>query len=134
MSSRRVLGALAISAVAVFSLSACFLLPSRVGGGGNGGTGDDTDLVGTSWSGVDSDGDGWGMTFQEDGTVGVELNGNSFDDDTDTWRVDDGVISIDIALTNGPASFVGDFDGVDSPIELDGEVEGHEFTLTLERD
>lgn len=138
MNLRRVLAVAAASVALVTSLTACFALPglpnSGNGNGGNGSVDDGSDLVGTTWNGVDSDGDSWGMTFQEDGTIGLEISSGSYDDDTDVWVVDGGQISIDIALSDGVCAFVGDYDGADSPIELDGTYNGQAFTLTLERE
>lgn len=73
------------------------------------------------------------MTFQEDGTIGLNLNGNDYDDATDVWDVADGEITISIALARGEAVFTGDYDGIDQPMELDGDYVDGPFSLTLER-
>ncbi len=137
MTVRRVLAAAAVTAVLVTSLTACFTLPGLPGndnGNGNGTVDDGSALVDTTWNGIDSNGDQWGMTFQEDGTIGLNLNGNDYDDATDVWDVSGGEITISIALVRGEAVFTGDYDGIDEPLELDGDYVDGPFTLTLERD
>jgi hypothetical protein len=136
MSLRRVLALSAISAMLVTSLTACFdglLGLPNLGNGGSESFDYDAALAGTSWSGRDSDGDSWEMTFTEDGTVDVELNGRFYDDATDVWIVSGGQITISIVLNSGEALFVGDYDGPNLSIDLDATLTGHSFTLTLER-
>ena len=91
-------------------------------------------LTGTSWSGVDSDGDEWGIVFQDDGTVGLTLNGNEYDDATDTWAVADETLTISIAFTTGIATMVGPYSDGATAIDLEGEQGDASWTLTIEQD
>ncbi len=91
-------------------------------------------LIGTSWSGTDSDDDEWGIAFQDDGTIGLTLNGNEYDDPTDTWVVADETLTISIAFTTGVATMVGPYTDGATTIDLEGEQGDASWTLTIEQD
>ena len=112
------------------SLSGCFGLPSITGGGGTTTT-TDSSLVGTSWSGTDSDGDTWLIDFQADNTVGFTYDGNAFDDATDTWVLAGGQLAITIAFSDGTATMTGPYTEGSSTIDLDGVQGDASWTLTL---
>ncbi|AYF96809.1 hypothetical protein [Protaetiibacter intestinalis] len=139
--SRSLVALLATLLLAV-ALAGCSLIPSLPTGGGgtdtgtNGGSDDggESELVGTTWSGTDSDGDTWTLEFQEDGTVGLTYDGNSFDDGTDTWSESGGTLTVHIEFSDGPVELTGAFLGLDQPIETQGSYTGGSFTLTLTRD
>jgi hypothetical protein len=139
MTIRRTLATASASLLLLASLTACFGFPSLPGGGTGGepepepgGGTETTELSGTSWSGVDSDGDAWGIEFQEDGTIGLDYNGNPFDDASDTWTVSGDTVTIHVAFTDGAVDMAGPI-GEDS-IDLDGTYTGGTFTLTLTKD
>jgi hypothetical protein len=126
-----------VAVVLLGVLTACFPgLPGVGGNGSNGGTGGgqvSDELVGTTWSGTDSDGDDWGFEFQADGTVGLTFNGSSYDDDTDTWSVSGQTLAIHTVFVDGDYDFTGAYDG-GSSVDLDGSWPGGSFTLTITRD
>ena len=95
-------------------------------------TGDE--LVGTTWSGTDSDGDEWGFEFQEDGGVGLTFNEGVYDDDSDVWKVENGVIVIGIAFESGIATLTGPYTRDTTTIDLEGEQDEFSWTLTIEKD
>ena len=132
MTIRRTLATAAASLVLLASLTACFGLPGVPTTGGGGGDTDTTDLTGTSWSGVDSDGDAWGFEFQSDGTVGLTYNGDSFDDAADTWSVDGDTLNIHTAFDDGDVDLTGPV--AETAIDLDGTYPGGTFTLTITED
>lgn len=88
-------------------------------------------ITGTTWGGTDSEGDRWRFTFQDDGTVGLVLNGGEFDDPTDVWSVNGGVLSISIRLDSGDAVFTGAYDTERDAIDLDAVLDERTFTLTV---
>jgi len=92
------------------------------------------ELVGTTWSGTDSDGDEWGFVFQEGGGVALTYNGDEFDDDSDVWKVEEGVIVIGIAFETGVATLTGPYTRDTSVIDLAGEQGDATWTLTIEKD
>lgn len=92
------------------------------------------ELVGTTWSGTDSDGDEWGFEFQAGGGVGLTFNGDEFDDDSDVWKVEEGVIAIGIAFETGVATLTGPYTRDTTVIELQGEQGDTTWTLTIEKD
>jgi hypothetical protein len=94
-------------------------------------TGDE--LVGTTWSGRDSDGDRWRFTFQEGGGVALTFNGDEFDDDSDVWKVEEGVIVIGIAFDTGVATLTGPYTRDTTVIDLEGEQGDATWTLTIEK-
>jgi|GEM_PF-915384 hypothetical protein len=139
MTSRRALSAL-VALTLVAALTACFpQLPGMGGTGGTTGGGDTTtgevveELVNTTWSGTDSDGDDWGFEFQSDGTVGLTFNGSSYDDDTDTWGLSGTTLRIHTVFVDGDYDFEGTYSGVDT-VDLDGRWSGGSFSLTISRD
>jgi hypothetical protein len=126
MTIRRTLATASASLLLLASLTACSLLPG-------GGTTDTSGLAGTSWSGTDSDGDVWGIDFQSDGTIGLDYNGNEYDDASDTWKVSGSTLDIHVAFTDGAVDMTGPV-AADS-IDLDGTCgEGCTFTLTITKD
>lgn len=132
MTVRRTLATAAASLLLLASLTACFGLPGLpTTGGGGGDTTTDSELTGTTWSGVDSDGDAWGFEFQSDGTVGLTYNGDSYDDPSDTWNVDGGTLTIHTAFDDGDVDLTGPVG--DTTIDLDGSYTGGTFTLTIEK-
>jgi hypothetical protein len=139
MTIRRTLATASATLILLASLTACFGLPGLPGGnnGNNGNNGDDpvtetTDLTGTSWSGVDSDGDSWGIEFQEDGTIGLTYNGDSYDDASDTWTVSGETLAIHVAFSDGDVDMTGPV--AEDSIDLDGTYTGGTFTLTITKD
>lgn len=140
MTIRRALAGASISAVLIATLTACFgipQLPTNPGnGGGNGGDGGDTpteSIIDTTWTGTDSDGDSWEMTFQGDNTIGLVYNGESFDDAADKYSLNGSTLSITITgFQQGDAQFTGEYVDNSTPIELDGTLSTHTFTLTLD--
>lgn len=128
----RLVAASALALLAAASLSGCNiqrLLPSgdRVDPASGGGA----DLVGTSWSGTDSDGDSWAFDFQEDGTVGLTFAGNSFDDPSDVWKVDGGTLTISVQFDEGEAVLAGGYDEGATSIDLDGTQGDLTWTVTI---
>ena len=75
-----------------------------------------------------------GILFQDDGTIGLTLNGNEYDDPTDTWAVADEMLTISIAFTTGVATMVGPYTDGATSIDLDGEQGDATWTLTIEQD
>ena len=92
------------------------------------------ELVGTTWSGTDSDGDEWGIEFQEGGGVGLTFNDGEYDDDTDRWTVENGQIAIVIAFETGAATLSGSYTRDATSIDLDGEQGEFTWTLTIEKE
>lgn len=92
------------------------------------------ELVGTTWSGTDSDGDEWGFEFQDGGGVALTFNGDEFDDDSDVWKVEEGVIVIGIAFETGVATLTGPYTRDTTVIDLEGEQGDATWTLTIEKD
>ena len=90
-------------------------------------------LIGTSWSGTDSDDDEWGIVFQDDGTIGLTLNGNEYDDPTDTWVVAEETITISIVFDTGVGTMVGPYTDGATSIDLEGEQGDASWTLTIEQ-
>lgn len=133
MTIRRTLATASATLLLLASLTACFGIPGFPGGNTGGGTGTETDiLTGTSWSGVDSDGDAWGFDFQSDGTVGLTYNGDSYDDASDTWSLNGDTLSIHVAFTDGDVDLTGPV--AEGSIDLDGTYTGGTFTLTITED
>lgn len=137
MTIRRTLATASASLLLLASLTACFGLPGLPGGnpGGDpepGGGTQTSDLAGTSWSGVDSDGDAWGIEFQDDGTIGLDYNGNPYDDASDTWTVEGETLDIHVAFTDGEVDLTGQV--AEDSIDLDGSHPGGTFTLTITKD
>lgn len=135
MTTRRAIVASSLAALAAVSLTGCSLLGNLLPGGGGDPApvdpGAGNALSGTTWSGVDSDGDAWGLEFQSDGTVGLNYNGSSYDDVSDTWVLSGSDLTIHTAFDDGDIDMRGTFDGLGSPIDLDGSYVGGTFTLTI---
>jgi hypothetical protein len=140
MTLRRTLATASASLLLIASLTACFGIPGLPGGGNPGGEpepGGDTgttDLVGTNWSGTDSDGDFWAFEFQEDQTVAFTYNEDSYDDATDVWTLTGEDLHISIAFTNGEATFDGTYTEGATSIDFAGKQETAEWTLTATKD
>lgn len=132
MTLRRALAGASISALLVTALTACFgipQLPTDPGGGEQGGD----SIVDTTWAGTDSDGDAWEMTFQGDNTVAIVFNDSSFDSPSDTYQLDGSTLTISVSgFQEGTAAMTGRYTGNSTPIELDGTLSDHTFTLTLD--
>lgn len=129
MTTRRTLGVGAATLFLVGALTACF--PTLPGGPGTPGGGT-ADLSGT-WSGTDSDGDPWGLEFQDDKTLGVTFRGEAFDEPADTWSLSGTALSITVSgFENGSITCEGPVES--SSIPLTCNYAGRPFTLTLTRD
>ena len=136
MNIRRTLATAAASLLLITSLTACFGLPSIPGnnGGGDPAGTTETDLVGTSWSGTDSDGDFWAFEFQEDQTVAFTFGTDSYDDATDVWSLSGDDLHISLAFVDGEATFDGTYTEGASSIDLAAEQGTAEWTVTLTKD
>jgi hypothetical protein len=91
------------------------------------------ELVGTTWSGTDSDGDDWTFEFQADGGLAFSFNDGEYDDDTDRWTVENGQIAIAIAFETGAATLTGPYTRDTTTIDLDGEQGEFSWTLTIDK-
>ncbi len=100
-----------------------------------------SELAGTTWSGVDSDGDGWVLELEDDGTVSWTF---SFDPHgvaeettgaaaSDTWTQTGDTVAIHIEFDDGPVEISGAYAGPDAPIDATGSYDGGTFTLSLTR-
>ncbi len=121
-----------LAVIAVTALTGCNiqrLLPSddRVDPASGGGA----DLVGTTWSGTDSDGDVWVFDFQEDGTVGLSFGGSSFDDPSDVWKVEGDTLAITVQFDEGEAVLAGGYEEGTTSIDLDGRQGDLVWTVTI---
>jgi len=134
MTIRRTLATAAASLVLLTSLTACFGLPGLPTTGGGGGDAPDTDLVGTNWSGTDSDGDFWAFEFQDDGTLAFTYQDKSYDDATDVWTLTGDDLHMSIEFTNGQATFDGTYTEGASSVDLDGEQGDAVWTVTITKD
>lgn len=128
MTRLRLLAA-ALSLSLVIAVSGCSAIEQLLAGPSTG-----EPLIGTSWTGTDSDGDEWGILFQEDGTVGLTFGGAEYDDSTDTWVVAEETLTISIAFTTGVATMVGPYTDGATSIDLVGEQDDASWTLTLEQE
>lgn len=135
----RTAAAVPLAVASLFALTSCFLAPTPVPSPTptGGASGDGQELIDTTWTGIDSEGDDWSFTFQDDGTVAVSLNGSANDDDRDVWTVSDTEILISV---NGGDEFgeiihTGEYTGPDQPIELDVRttVGDRTWLITIER-
>jgi hypothetical protein len=95
----RTAAAVSLAVALLFVLSSCFLTPTPAPTATPTATGDGQELIDTTWTGTDSEGDDWSFTFQEDGTVGITLNDQTFDDDSDVWTVSETEIVISVNVT-----------------------------------
>ncbi len=127
MNRLRVLAA-ALSLTLVIAVSGCTTFQQILAGPSTG-----EPLIGTSWEGTDSDGDDWGIVFQEDGTIILTFGGTEFDDPSDTWAVADDVLTISIAFTTGIATMAGTYFDGNTSVDLIGLQGEAEWTLTLEQ-
>ena len=128
MTRLRVLATAALALSLVAGTTGCAQISEVL----NPSTGDE--LVGTCWSGTDSDGDDWGLTFQEGGGVALSYGGGAYDDDSDVWTVENGVIAIAIAFETGAATLTGPYTRDATSIDLKGEQGDATWTVTIERD
>ena len=121
----------------VVGLSGCFGFPGGLLNQGaadpapGGDAGAEEVLAGTTWDGVDSDGDSWVLEFQEDRTLGFTFNGDSYDDASDTWGVSGSTLTVSIVFNDGIATMSGPYASGDSTIDLDGEQGNALWTLTI---
>jgi len=92
------------------------------------------ELVGTTWSGTDSDGDDWAFEFQQGGGVAVTFNDGQYDDDSDRWVVENGTIAIAIAFDTGVANLTGAYARDATTLDLDGEQGEFTWTLTIQEE
>jgi hypothetical protein len=139
MTLRRTLAIAPVTLLLLASLTGCFAFPGLTGDDTGGepqpepsGGAQTSALSGTSWSGIDSDGDSWDFDFQSDGTVGFTYNGKSYDDATDTWAVSGETLSIHVAFSNTDVDLTGQV--AEETIDLDGTYSGETFTLTITQD
>jgi len=132
MSLPRTAFAVTVSAALALTLSSCSLIGNFTRNIPNSDTVDpgDSELVGTEWSGTDSDGDTWGFEFQDDGTIGLTYDGNSWDDASDTWVLAGDSLTISVAFDEGVAVMTGDYNGLGQPIDLDGQETSDQGTAT----
>jgi len=92
------------------------------------------ELVGTTWSGTDSDGADWAFEFQQGGGLGLTFGGGVYDDDSDVWIVDNGVISVGIAFDTGIANLTGPYSRDATSLDLEGVQGDVTWNLTIEKD
>ena len=92
------------------------------------------ELVGTTWSGTDSDGDDWAFEFQQGGGVAVTFNDGQYDDDSDRWVVKNGTIDIAIAFDTGVANLTGAYLRDATTLDLDGKQGEFNWTLTIQEE
>ncbi len=129
MKINRVARVTAISAALLFALSGCSLL----GNSGGNTSADDVNLVDTSWSGTDSDGDATTFVFQSDGTVAVTYNDSSYDDPSDTWSVDGTAVTVTVFLDadRGNALYTGGIVGTEMQLSASEQLGDGSWTITL---
>jgi hypothetical protein len=131
--------AVPLAVASLFALTSCFLAPTPVPSAAptGGGAGDGQELIDTTWTGTDSEGDDWSYTFEEDGTVAVVLNDQSHDDDADVWEVSGSEIVISVSGGDdfGDIIHTGEYAGLDEPMELSVRttVGERSWTISLER-
>jgi len=137
MTSLRKLSLLSLTVALVVSLSGCFGFPGGLLNQGStdpaagGETSAEEALAGSSWAGVDSDGDSWVLVFQDDRTLGFTFNGDSYDDASDTWGVAGSTLTVSIVFNDGIATMTGPYAAGDSTISLDGQQGNAVWTLTV---
>lgn len=137
MTRLRTVSLLSLTVALVVSLSGCFGFPggllnqgaSDPAAGGNASA--EESLAGSTWEGVDSDGDSWVLEFQEDRTLGFSFNGDSYDDASDTWGVAGSTLTVSIVFNDGIATMSGPYAAGDPTIDLDGQQGGAVWTLTI---
>lgn len=128
MTRLRILATAVLAVVLVVGATGCAQISEVL----NPSTGEE--LIGTSWSGTDSDGDNWAFEFQEGGGVALTFNDGEYDDDSDRWTVERGVIVIVIAFETGLATLTGPYTRDTTRIDLEGEQDEFTWTLTIEKD
>ena len=137
----RTAAAVPLALASLFTLTSCFLTPTPAPNPTPTPTatpaGEGEELIDTTWTGTDSEGDDWSYTFEDGGTVDITLNDMSYDDVSDVWTVSDTEIVINV---NGGDEFgdiihTGEYAGLDEPIELDVRTTVGErtWTITIER-
>ncbi|MER3390621.1 MAG: hypothetical protein RJQ01_11400 [Microcella sp.] len=137
MTRLRDVSLVSLTVALAISLSGCFGFPGGLLNQGatdptTGGTASAEDaLAGSTWEGVDSDGDSWVLEFQEDRTLGFAFNDASYDDASDTWSVVGSILTISIVFNDGIATMTGPYAAGDSTIDLDGEQGNALWTLTI---
>lgn len=91
--------------------------------------------AGTVWSGTDTGGDLTTFTLHDDGTVAVGYGDQNYDYPGDTWRVEQGVLKVEVYLneTEGLAEYVGTYDPETQTIDtvMRTTRTAKELTLTL---
>jgi hypothetical protein len=133
----RTLTTLSLAALVAASLTSCSLLPNPLGGGGSDNAeapNADSELIGTTWVGTDSDGDSWEFELQSDGTVGLTYNDSDYDDPADVWFQSGSQLRINVAFDDGDVDLNGVYTDLDSAIDLAGSYDGGSFSLTVTRD
>lgn len=137
MRTPRLASGIAAIALLAIALTGCAFIPTIPSGSGTDSGSDgasSSELAGTTWSGVDSDGDSWGLELQSDGTVGLNYNGDSFDDSTDVWAQAGDTVTLHIGFDDGDIEMIGQYDGLEAPMEATGTYDGGTFTVTLTRE
>jgi len=137
MTRLRQVSLVSLTVALVVSLSGCFGFPGGLvnqgadnpAAGGNASAEDA--LAGSTWEGVDSDGDSWVLEFQADRTLAFAFNGDSYDDASDTWGVAGSTLTVSIVFADGIATMTGPYSAGDSTIDLDGEQGEAFWTLTI---
>ncbi len=128
MTRLRILATVALAVALVGATSGCAQVSELL----DPSTGEE--LVGTTWSGTDSDGEHWAFEFQPDGGLGLTFGGGEYDDDSDIWKVEDGVIAIGIAFETGIANLTGPYSRDATTLDLEGQQEDVTWNLTIEKD
>lgn len=95
--------------------------------------GSETELVGTSWTGTDSEGTETTFDFFDDNRVDVTFAGTSYEDPQDSWHLlADGELVISVVFDTGTAIYRGDYLDYYTPIDLNVTGLETEWTLTVE--
>jgi len=128
MTRLRILATVALSLALVSGTTGCAQISEVL----NPSTGEE--LVGTTWSGTDSDGDDWAFEFQQGGGVAVTFNDGQYDDDSDRWVVKNGTIDIAIAFDTGVANLTGAYLRDATTLDLDGKQGEFNWTLTIQEE
>jgi len=125
-----------VSGIAAFvllgtALTGCAFIPSFPGAASGDGEQTESELAGTTWTGVDSDGDSWGLELESDGTVGLTYNGEQYDDSGDVWAQAGDTVTFHLGFDDGDIDMIGQYEGLDAPMEATGTYDGGTFTITL---
>lgn len=114
-----------------FAVAIALLLSAQPTPSNNSDPGMARSLLGTTWSGIDSEGVDTKLSFFANDMVGVTWDGESYLDPADTWSVDaDGEVEITFAFTDGTGVYRGTYYGRSSPIFFDIDFPGGSATLT----